>query len=109
MGTETVLFSERPVRTARTIATQEFVDKFADIFVTSNPNAAVTFTSTTASANNNNGPLIVELSGPRMEGSIIEYTMTQSESQGEVASMDQLLETSGSCSISIDNFINIDG
>ena len=82
VGKETVLFAERPVRTARKLSTEEFVDKFADIFFTSNPNAAVTFTSTTASAdNNNNGPLIVVLSQTRMvSSSIIEYTMTQSES-----------------------------
>ena len=105
VGTETVLFSERPVRKARTIATQEFVDKFPDIFFTSNPNAAVTFTSTTASADNNR-PLIVELTGARMIGDIIEYTMTQSPSQGEVASIDRFLETSGSCSIFIDPFVS---
>ena len=106
VGKETVLFAERPVRTARKLSTEEFVDKFADIFFTSNPNAAVTFTSTTASAdNNNNGPLIVVLSQTRMvSSSIIEYTMTQSESQAKVASMDQFLETSGACSIFIDSF-----
>ena len=106
VGTETVLFSERPVRKAHTIATQEFVDKFPDIFFTSNPNAAVTFTSTTASAaDNNTVPLIVVLSRPRMNGSsIIEYTLTQSNSQGAVASITQFIDMSGvSCSIFIDS------
>ena len=101
VGTKTVLFSERPVRTARTVSTQEFVDKFPDIFATSNPNAAVTFTSTTASADNNR-PLIVELTGARYGGGVIEYNMTQSESQAEVVSIGQFLEMSGSCSIFID-------
>ena len=106
VGTETVLFSERPVRTARTVSTQKFVDKFPDIFDTSNPNAAITFTSTTATADNNNGPLIVELTGARVLGDFgdfIEYTMTQSESQAAVAPIDQFLEISGSCSIFIDS------
>ena len=106
VGTETVLFSERPDRTARTIATQAFVKQFPDIFDTSNPNAAITFTSTTATADNNNGPLIVELTGARVLGDFgdfIEYTMTQSESQAAVAPIDQFLEISGSCSIFIDS------
>ena len=104
VGTKTVLFSERPVRTARTVSTQEFVDKFPDIFATSNPNAAVTFTSTTASADNNR-PLIVELTGARYGGGVIEYNMTQSESQAEVVSIGQFLEMSGSCSIFIDDVV----
>ena len=139
VGTETIYFSERPDRLAGTMATQTFVNQFDDaLFVTSNPNVAITFTSTNASADNNteetnltagqfdgssdffvtstfvfgntepmtkripdklafydntepttapssnnNGPLIVELSQPLMVGSnIIEYTMTQSVSQG---------------------------
>ena len=53
------------------------------------------------------GPLIVVLSRPRMVGSscnIIENTMTQSASQGEVVSIEQFLEMSWvSCSIFIDS------
>ena len=153
VGTETIYFSERPDRLAGTMATQTFVNQFDDaLFVTSNPNGAITFTGTTASADNNTeetnliaerpfsnltsnppttkripnksayffdtepttapsssnntGPLIVELSQPRMvSSSIIEYTLMQSDSQGEVASIDQFLEMSNgiSCSIFIDS------
>ena len=112
VGTETTYFSERPKRTAGTIATHEFVDRFAYIFATSNPNAAVTFTgnkdSTMTAAADNNRPLIVELSPPlmyytNMDSSII-YPITQSKSQGEVVPMDQFLEMSDvSCSIFVDN------
>ena len=73
-------------RTASTIATQTFVERFPGNFVTSNPNSAITFSG------DNGGPLIVVLSHPRMvSSSIIEYTMTQSESQAKVASIDQFL------------------
>ena len=57
VGSETVLFSKRPVRKAGTIATHAFVEKFEkELFVTSYPNAAIIFTTgnkestTTASA-----------------------------------------------------------
>ena len=71
-------------------------------------NAAVTFTgntdSTTMASADNNKPLIVELSPPRMNGSIIEYPITQSTSQGEVVAMNQFLGMSDvSCSIFVDN------
>ena len=132
------------------MTTQTFVNQFDDaLFVTFNPNVAITFTSTNASSDNNTeetnltagqfdgssdffvgnpngkyvildnkepttapsssnntGPLIVELSQPRMvSSSIIEYTLMQSDSQGEVASIDQFLEMSNgiSCSIFIDS------
>ena len=84
---------------------QEFVNSFEKIFATSNPNTAITFT---ADDNNNTGPLIVVLSRPKIAGTssdgstvMIEYTMTQSASQGEVALIEQFLEMSGSCSIFI--------
>ena len=84
------------------MATQVFVGNFEDnFFVTSNPNVAITF----AGDNSNTGPLIGVLSRPHMvsySSSIIEYTMMQSESQAKVASIDQFMETSGSCSIFID-------
>ena len=101
VGTATTYFSERPVRMASTIATQTFAEQFKDnFFVTSNPNGAITFSGD----NNNTGPLIIELSRPRMVSSIIiEYTMTQSSSQAKVATIDQFMETSGSCSIFIDS------
>ena len=100
VGTATTYFSERPDRLAGTMMTQVFVGNFEDpFFVTSNPNVAITFSGN----NSNTGPLIVVLSRPHMvSSSIIEYTMTQSSSQGEVASIDQFMETSGSCSIFID-------
>ena len=128
VGNVTVLFAERPVRMAGTVATSDFVARFDELFASSNPNAALTFTgddrkvrrnnilgefsepepdATGNNHNNNNGPLIVVLSQPRMVGSsstIIEYNMTQSASQGEVASIDQFLGTSSaSCSIFIDS------
>ena len=128
IGSETVLFSERPVRTAGTMGTQEFVNRFKKLFAASNPNTAITFTGDDrkvrcgniqgftdpepqATGNNNNtGPLIVVLSRPKIAGTssdgstvMIEYTMTQSASQGEVASIEQFLEMSGSCSIFIDS------
>ena len=100
VGTTTTAFTERPDRLAGTMTTEVFVEQFADnFFFTSNPNVAITFSGN----NSNTGPLIVELSRPHMvSSSIIEYTMTQSSSQGEVASIDQFMETSGSCSIFID-------
>ena len=102
VGRETVLYSERPVRSARTMATQEFVEQFENLFVTFNPNAAIIFTG-----NKDASPLNLELSRPRMIGSsIIEYTMTQSESKAEVASIDQFLATSGTCLIFIDSILN---
>ena len=99
VGQETILFSERP--------------EFEKLFITSYPNTAITFTGNkepkTAPSSNNNRPLIVQLSQPCMVGSssIIEYTMTQSKSQGEFASIEQFLETSSSCSIFIDSLDDI--
>jgi len=120
IGNATTLFSERPVRTARTMATPTFVERFEGYFNTSQPNAAITFTAedrepeATGNKNkNNNGPLIGVLSQPsllittrlledRYTG--IEYTLSQSESQAAVGSIQQFLDTSGSCSIFIDPF-----
>ena len=113
VGTETVAFTERPDRTAVTGPTQAFVGSFEDIFATSNPNAAVTFTSTTAAAAASTGPLIVELSQPTFNNSsnYIEYPITQSKSQSEVAPMDEFLEMSDgiSCSIFIDSGVICNG
>jgi hypothetical protein len=105
VGNATTAFTERPDRLAGTIFTQEFVEKFEDIFATSNPNAAVTFIGTTAAAAASNGPLIVELSQPRVNNkNYIEYPITQSISQGEVGSMDEFLGMSEvSCSIFVDS------
>ena len=106
VGTETVAFTERPDRTALTGPRQVFVDGFEGISATSNPNAAVTFTSTTAAAVVSTGPLIVELSQPTFNNSsnYIEYPITQSASQSEVAPMDEFLKMPDgiSCSIFID-------
>ena len=138
IGNATTLFSERPVRKARTMATPTFVEQFAGDFNTSQPNAAITFTADDrepeATGNNNNGPLIVVLSQPSLLGTTrllefsdcignnpakgglfsslledryigIEYTLTQSDSQAAVGSIQQFLDTSGSsCSIFIDMF-----
>ena len=105
VGNTTTAFTERPDRLAGTIFTQVFVKTFKDIFATSNPNAAVTFTSTTAEAAASNGPLIVELSQPRVNNkNYIEYPITQSISQGEVGSLDQFMGMSDvSCSIFVDS------
>ena len=102
VGKEMVLFAERPERTARTVPTRAFVEQFDQLFATSPPNAAVTL------AGDNNGPLIVVLSQPRFVGdSILEYTITQSESQRDVVSIEQFLDMSGvSCSIFIDYFFS---
>jgi len=104
-GTATVVFSERPVQTAGIIATKNFVENFDKLFNTSAPNAAITFARDTEDAVDTTGPLIVELSQPRIIGSsIIEYTLIQSKSQGAVASIAQFIDMSGvSCSIFIDN------
>ena len=102
VGEATTYFSERPDRLAGTMDTEVFAEQFGDnFFVTSNPNGAITFFGD----ENNTGPLIAVLSRPRMvssSSSIIEYTMTQSDSQGEVASIEQFMGMSGSCSIFID-------
>ena len=107
-GNTTTAFTERPDRMALTGATQVFVNGFEDIFATSNPNAAVTFTTTTAAAATaSTGPLIVEVSQPTFNNSsnYIEYPITQSKSQSEVAPMDEFLEMSDgiSCSIFFDS------
>ena len=103
IGNATVLFSERPERTARIVPTPVFVEQFHKLFATSHPNAAVTL------AGENVGPVIVVLSRPRLvdEDRILEYTMTQSEAQGAVVSIEHFLDMSGSvaCSIFIDGFI----
>ena len=101
VGTATTFFSERPDRLADTMTTEAFQNQFDHFFVASNPNVAITFSGD----NSNTGPLIGVLSRPHMvsySSSIIEYTMMQSESQAKVASIDQFMETSGSCSIFID-------
>jgi len=99
VGTATTFFSERPDRLADTMTTEAFQNQFDHFFVASNPNVAITFSGD----NSNTGPLIGVLSRPRMvDSSIMEYTMSQSESQAKVASIDQFLKTSGSCSIFID-------
>ena len=109
VGNATTYFSERPDRKAGTVNTTEFVDKFDKIFANSNPNAAVTFTGTTAAAAASKGPLIVELSQPYIlnqnNRQYIEYTITQSNSQNAVGSIEQFSESaSGSpCSIFIDS------
>ena len=86
---------------------REFVEKFDILFVTSQPNADITF----AGDNNNTGPLIVVLSRPKIAGKsqdgstdMIECVMTQSESQVEVISMKQFFEISGGpCFLFIDS------
>ena len=97
VGNETIAFAERPIRTASTIPTKEFMNttQFDTMFATSNPNAAITFSTTTTNTTDSNGPLIVELSRPyflplkRSGRDYIEYIITQSESQSAVAPITQ--------------------
>ena len=116
LGNETVLFLERPDRGAGTVSTQTFVDNFDKAFASSSPNVAITFTgnpepsSSSSSSSSMDGPLIAILSRPRIIGGLdgsstldVEYLMEQSESQSTVATIDQFLDASGSCSIFIDN------
>ena len=108
VGTETVAFAERPERNAMTVPTQVLVEQFADLFGTSDPNAALTF----AAGGHPAGPLIVVLSHPRIVrfggGSSssmldVEYTLEQTDSQRTVASIEQFVDVSGgACSIFID-------
>ena len=113
IGQDMVAFTERPDRLASNIATHKFVKSFGDLFASSKPNAAITFAD-------NDGPLIGVLSQPKIVKRpkknlleeedksttgfiIVEYAMEQSESQGAVVSIEQFLDTSGSCSIFIDS------
>jgi hypothetical protein len=106
LANETVLFLERPDRRAAKISTQAFVESFGELFKSSSPNVAITFTGDASL----DGPLIVVLSRPRIIGGLdegsstlgVEYTMEQSESQSTVAAIEQFLEASGSCSVFID-------
>ena len=63
------------------------------------------YTNLLSADTNNNGPLILVLLRPIMFGSsVIEYTLTQSASQGAVVSIEQFLDMSWvSCSILIDS------
>ena len=83
-----------------TVPTQVLVEQFADLFGTSDPNAAITFAA--------GGPLIVVLSQPRIVrvgGSSsstldVEYTLEQTDSQRTVISIEQFVDVSGgACSI----------
>ena len=113
IGQDMVALTERPDRLASNIATHKFVKSFGDLFASSKPNAAITFAD-------NDGPLIGVLSQPKIVKRpkknlleeedksttgfiIVEYAMEQSESQGAVVSIEQFLDTSGSCSIFIDS------
>ena len=112
----TIAFAERPTRTALTVGTKDFVDGVPDLFETSNPNGAITFVSEdTASLSSSaatavDGPLIAVLSQPKILGTspdnstfVIEYNITQSESQSAIVSIETFMgNTFRSCSIFID-------
>ena len=112
---ETVLFLERPNRGAAVVSTQKFVNNFEKVFESSSPNVAITFTgdkapSSSSSSSALEGPLIVVLSRPSIIGGLdesstldVEYTMEQSASQSTVATIEQFLDASGSCSVFIDS------
>ena len=107
LANETVLFLERPERGATTVSTQAFVESFDGLFKSDPPNVAITFTRDASL----DGPLIVVLSQPRLIGGLddgsstlgVEYTMEQSASQSTVATIEQFLDASGSCSVFIDS------
>jgi len=107
LANETVLFLERPERGATTVSTQAFVESFDGLFKSDPPNVAITFTGDASL----DGPLIVVLSQPRLIGGLddgsstlgVEYTMEQSASQSTVATIEQFLDASGSCSVFIDS------
>ena len=112
----TIAFAERPTRTALSVLTQDFVEEFAVLFETSNPNGALTFfsedaasSSSAAAASSLDGPLIAVLSEPKIVGTNVdstldvEYTITQSDSQRAVGSIETFMDnTFRSCSIFID-------
>ena len=98
------------------MSTQVFVDKFDKVFKSSSPNVAITFagnqepSSSSSSSASLDRPLIVILSEPSINGGLdgsstldVEYTIKQSESQSAVATIEQFLDASGSCSIFIDS------
>ena len=118
VSNETIAFAERPARSALAVSTQDFVKGFEDeLFVTSNPNGAITFvsedtasSSAAAAVASLDGPLIAVLSEPEIVGTspdnstfVIEYNITQSDSQRAIVSIEKFIDTTFySCSIFID-------
>ena len=102
----TVLFSDRPARVAKNVATQTFVDNFDTTFVSSKPNTVISFT------NKEDDPLIVVITEARSvttneeDGSLVlEYDIEQQGSQDEVSSIDQFVGLDHQhCSIFVDDF-----
>ena len=102
----TVLFSDRPARVAKNVATQTFVDKFDDLFVMSKPNTVISF------ANEEDDPLIVVITEASIlrtneeDGSlVIEYDIEQLGLQSEVSSIEEFVGYDRQdCSIFVDDF-----
>ena len=102
----TVLFSDRPARVAKNVATETFVDNFDAIFVSSKPNTVISL------ANEEDDPLIVVITGAKIlrtneeDGSLVlEYDIEQQGTQDEVSSIDQFVEYDRQhCSIFVDDY-----
>ena len=102
----TVLFSDRPARVAKNVATQTFVNNFDTMFVSSKPNTVISFT------NKEDDPLIVVITRASIlqtneeDGSLVlEYDIEQQGSQDEVSSIDQFVGLDHQhCSIFVDDF-----
>ena len=105
-GNETIVFSDRPVRMAKKTSTQSFVDNFDAMFVSSSPNAVISF------AEEEDDPLIVVITEARSvttneeDGSLVlEYDIEQQGTQDEVSSIDQFVEYDRQhCSIFVDDY-----
>ena len=102
----TVLFSDRPARVAKNVATETFVDNFDAIFVSSKPNTVI------ALANEEEDPLIVVITEAKIlrtnqedGGLVLEYDIEQLGSQSNVSSIEEFVGLDRQdCSIFVDDF-----
>ena len=102
----TVLFSDRPTRVAKNVATETFVYNFDDTFVSSKPNTVVSF------SNEEDDPLIVVITEASIlrtneedRSLVLEYDIEQLGSQDEVSSIEEFVGLDRQdCSIFVDDF-----
>ena len=102
----TVLFSDRPARVAKNVATEAFVDNFDATFVSSKPNTVVSF------ANEEDDPLIVVITEASIfrtneedKSLVLEYDIEQLGSQSNVSSIEEFVGLDRQdCSIFVDDF-----
>ena len=102
----TVLFSDRPTRVAKNVATETFVYNFDDTFVSSKPNTVVSF------SNEEDDPLIVVITEAKIlrtnqedGGLVLEYDIEQLGSQSNVSSIEEFVGLDRQdCSIFVDDF-----